>query len=132
MVPLGVVAAETMSVLLMKCLLIVLYLRRRALHHCGGPVPSRTIGLTSVVFLSTLALNGSGGVANRALSLYLDKLSVCAPVIKAAIMRRGFICTSLIGVTSGTIRLATTGTFASRNVQRVLGIELQNVTSAKY
>ena len=44
---------------------------------------------------------------------------------KAAIMRRGFICTSLIGVTSGTIRLTTTGTFASKNDQRVLGIELK-------
>ena len=33
--------------------------------------------------------------------------SVCAPVIKAAIMRRGFICTSSTGATSGTIRLIT-------------------------
>ena len=29
-------------------------------HHCGDPDPSRTIGLTSVVFLSPLALSDSG------------------------------------------------------------------------
>ena len=45
-------------------------------------------------------------------------------MIKAAIMRRGFICTSLTGVTSGTVRFATTGTFASKNVLRILEIVL--------
>ena len=63
---------------------------------------------------------------------FLDKLLVYVPVIKAAIMRRGFICSSSSGVTRGTIRLTTTGIFASRNGQRALEIELQNVTSAKY
>ena len=48
------------------------------------------------------------------------------------IMRRGFICSSSIGITSGTIRLTTTGTFASRNDQRVLEIELKNVASVKF
>ena len=96
-----------------------------------GPV-SIPNNWADVCGLSPQALNDSGGLANMALSLYLDKLSVCAPVIKAVIMRRGFICISSIGVTSETIRLSTMGTFASRNVQRVLGIELQNVTSAKY
>ena len=32
---------------------------------------------------------------------FLDKLSVHVPVIKVAIMRRGFICSSLIGKTNG-------------------------------
>ena len=35
-------------------------LRRRAPHHCGDPDPYRTIGRTSVVFLSPLALNDLG------------------------------------------------------------------------
>ena len=65
------------------------------------------------------------------LSQNLDRLSVYAPMIKAAIMRRGFILTSLTGVTSGTIRLATTGTFASQNVLRILEIVLPNVTLAR-
>ena len=29
-------------------------------HHCGDPDPSRTIGLTSVAFLSPLATSDSG------------------------------------------------------------------------
>ena len=49
-----------------------------------------------------------------------DKLLVYVSVIKAAIMRLGFICTSSIGVISGTIKLTTTGTFAARNDQRAL------------
>ena len=57
---LGDVAAETISVLSMKCSLIVPCLRRRALHHCGDPDPSRTIGQTSVDFSNHLALNVSG------------------------------------------------------------------------
>ena len=56
---------------------------------------------------------------------FTDKLLVYDQVIKAVIMRRGFICISSIGITNGTIRLTTTGTFASRNDQRVLEIELQ-------
>ena len=40
--------------------------------------------------------------------------------------------TSLIGTISGIIKLTTMGTFASRNDQRALGVELQNATSAKY
>ena len=63
---------------------------------------------------------------------FLDKLLVHVYVIKAAIMRRDFIRISLIGIISGTIKLTTTGTFASRNDQRALEIELQNVTSVKY
>ena len=46
-------------------------------------------------------------------------------MIKAATMRRGFICISSIGITNGTIRLTTTGAFASRNDQRVLDMELK-------
>ena len=63
---------------------------------------------------------------------FLDKLLVDVQVIKAAIMRRGFICISSNEIKSGTIKLTTTGTFASRNNQRALEIVLQNVTSAKY
>ena len=48
------------SVLLMKCSLIVPFLRRRAPHHCEDLDPSRTIGLTYVVFTSTLAFNVLG------------------------------------------------------------------------
>ena len=59
-------------------------------------------------------------VNKHVLSLHLDKFSVCAPMIKAAIISRGFICTSLTCVTSGTIRLATTGICASQNVVRIL------------
>ena len=46
---------------------------------------------TSVVLLSLLALNDSGGLASMALSSYLDKPTVWALVIKAAIMRRGLL-----------------------------------------
>ena len=74
----------------------------------------------------------SGKLVSMVLSLYLDKLSVYVPVTKAAIMRRGFICTSLIGTISGIIKLTTKGTFASRNGQRALEIELKNVTSVNY
>ena len=58
-------------------------------------------------------------VNKHVLSLHLDKFSVCAPMIKAAIISRGFICTSLTWVTSGTI-IATTGISASQNVVRIL------------
>ena len=44
------------------------------------------------------------------LSLYLDRLSVYALVIKTDIMKRGFICTSLIGTTNGPGRHITTET----------------------
>ena len=60
MAQLGVVVAATISVLLTKPLLIVPYLRRWAPLLCGDPDPSRTIGLTSVVFLSLPALSASG------------------------------------------------------------------------
>ena len=63
---------------------------------------------------------------------FLDKLLVYAPMSKAAIMRHGFIYISWIGTTNGSHQATTTGTFTSRNVQRVLEIELQNLTSAKY
>ena len=46
----GVVAAETISVLLMKPLLIVPSLRHRAPHHCGDLDPFRTTGQTSADF----------------------------------------------------------------------------------
>ena len=101
-------------------------------HHCGNPDPSRTIGRMSVVFSSLLVLRNSGKLANMALFQYLDRLSVYAPVIKAVIMRRGFICNSLTGVTCGTVRLTTTGTVASQNVLRILEIVLPNLTFARY
>ena len=44
------VAAETISVLLMKPLLIVPCPRHRATHHCGDPDPFRTTGQTSADF----------------------------------------------------------------------------------
>ena len=119
MAQLGVVAAATISVLSMK-------------YFLTAPCLSRTIGRTSVVFLKPLALNDFGKSTNMAPFPFLEKLLVYVPVIKAAIMRRGFICISSIGVISGTNKLTTTGTFASRNDQRALEIELQNVTSAKY
>ena len=56
----ALVAAATLSVLSMKYFLTVPCLRRRAPHHCGDPDPYRTIGRTSVVFLSLLALNDFG------------------------------------------------------------------------
>ena len=52
-----VVAVATISVLSMKCFLTVPCPRRRDPHHCGDPDPSRTIGETSVAFISPLALN---------------------------------------------------------------------------
>ena len=51
----GVVAAVTISVLSMKFLQIVLCPRRWAPHHRADLDPSRTIELTSVVFLSSPA-----------------------------------------------------------------------------
>ena len=53
-----VVAAETISVLSMKCFLTLPCLRRWA--HRGDPDPSRTIGLMNVVFSSPLTLSASG------------------------------------------------------------------------
>ena len=44
----GVVAAETISVLLMKHFLIVPCLRHRAPHRCGDPDPFRTTGMPSM------------------------------------------------------------------------------------
>ena len=41
-------------------------------------------------------------------------------MIKAAITKRGFIWILLIGATNGSIKLATTGTFASKNDLRIL------------
>ena len=43
-------------------------------------------------------------VNKHVLSLHFEKVSVYAPMIKAAIISRGFICTSLTWVISGTIR----------------------------
>ena len=48
----GVVAVATILVLSMKYFLTLRCLRRRAPHHCGDPVPYRTIGRMSVVFSS--------------------------------------------------------------------------------
>ena len=55
----GDVAAETISVLLMKPFLIVLCLRHRAPRRCGDPDPFRTTGQT-VDFSSHPALSVSG------------------------------------------------------------------------
>ena len=57
----------------------------------------------------------------------LGKLLAYDLMIKAAIMRHGFIYISSIGTTNGTIKRTTTGTSALR----VLDMELKNVTSAK-
>ena len=65
------------------------------------------------------------------LSQNLDMLSVYA-MIKSAIKRRGFICTSLTGITNGIIILSAKGTFVSQNVLRILEIVLPNVTFARY
>ena len=56
----GVVAAETISVLLMKPFLIVPCLRHRAPHRCGDPDPFRTTGQTSVDFSNHRVLNAFG------------------------------------------------------------------------
>ena len=87
--------------------LIVLCLRRRLPTPVGSWIHSEHLGV----------LSASGRWISMVLSLHFEKLSVYAPMIKAAIMRRGFICTSLTGVTSGTTRLATTGISASQNVR---------------
>ena len=68
-------------------------------HHCRDPDPFRTVGRTFVDFLSHPVLSASGRGLSMVLSHFFDKLSVCAPMIIAAIMRRGFICTSLTGAT---------------------------------
>ena len=94
--------------------------------------PFWTIGRMSGVFWSHLVLRNFGKLANMAPFPFLDKLSVCAPMMKAATMKRGCTCISSIGVTSGTIRLATTGTSASQNVLRILEIVLPNATFAWY
>ena len=56
---LGDVAAVTISVLLMKPLLIVPCLRHRAPYHCGDLDPSRTTGQTCLDSSNHLALNVS-------------------------------------------------------------------------
>ena len=70
MVQLGDVATVTISVLLMKPLLIVPCLRHRATHHCGDPDPSWWFEEST-----HLALNVSGKWVSMVLSLYLGKLS---------------------------------------------------------
>ena len=52
-------------------------------------------------------------------------------MIKAAIMRRGFIYILLIGVRNGPIKLTTTGTFASKNDLRILHTVLKNDISVR-
>ena len=131
MLQLGAVAVVTISVLLMKPLLIVLCLRRRGPHHCGDLDPFWTIGRMYVVFWSHLVPRNYGKWTNMDHFPFLDKLSVSAHMIKAAIMRRGFICTSLTGVTSGNTRLATLGISAFQNVLRMPGIVLTNETFAR-
>ena len=94
----------------------------------AGSIPNNWADVRG--FLKLPAPSDSGKLVSMVHSLYLGKLSVYVPATKAAIMRRSFICTSLIGTISGIIKLTTMGTFASRNGQRALGIELQNVKSA--
>ena len=78
MVQLGVVAVVTISVLVMRLLVIVLCLRRRAHHHCGVPDPSRTLGRTPVDFSCTppvsqrfwkVKKHGAFSIPRQALSL---------------------------------------------------------------
>ena len=57
--------------------------------------------------------------------LSLGKLLAYDRMIKAAIMRHGFIYISSIGTANGPIRRTTTGTSALRNDLRVLDIELK-------
>ena len=128
----GVVAATTTSVPSMKCSLIVPCLRRRAPHHCRDLDPSRTIGQASVDFSNHLALNDSGKWVSMVLSQYLGKLSAWDQMTKPAIMRRGYIYTSLIGIKSGLGRHTTTETFASRNDLRVLHIVLTSEISVRF
>ena len=61
----------------------------------------------------------------------LDKLLAYDQLIKAATMKHGFIYISLIGTTYGAIKRTTTGTSVLRHDQRVLDMELKNVTSAR-
>ena len=50
---------------------------------------------------------------------FLDKLLVYDQVIKAATTRRGFIYISSIGIISGTVKLTTMETFASRTTSEL-------------
>ena len=129
MVQHGVVAAVTVP--LMRLLQIVLCLRRRAPHRCGFQNHPEQLG-GRLCFSHAPRFSALQEVNKMVLSVYLHKLSVYVPMIKTAITSRGFICTSLTGETSGTIKLATMGTFASQNVLRILEIVLPNVTFSKY
>ena len=60
MVQLRAVAVETISALLMKPSLIVLYLRHGAPHRSGDLDPFWTTGPTSVDFSNGLALSDPG------------------------------------------------------------------------
>ena len=132
MAQLGVVAAATISVLSMKCFLIVPCLRRRAPHHCGDPDPSRTIGRTSVVFLKHLGSqrfwkvnkHGAFSIHRKALGLRPNDQKLPSRNVASF----GFL---LIGATNGPIKLTTTGTFASKNDLRVLEIELKKRSISK-
>ena len=61
---------------------------------------------------------------------FFVKLLVYDPMINVATLRHGVICISLIGTTSGIIKLMKMKTFASKNGLRVLDMELKNVISA--
>ena len=106
----------------MKPLLIVPCLRHRSTPNNWADVCG---------FLKQPALSASGRSRNIVPFLSLGKLFAYDLMIKAAIMRHGFIYISSIGTTNGTIKRTTTGTFASRNDLRVLDMEFKNVTSAK-
>ena len=109
MAPLGVVAAATISVLLMKCSLVVPCLRLRAPHHCADRIHPRQLGrrmwFPQAPLLSTI-------LEREQTRCFFVKLLVYDPMIKVATMRHGFTCISLIGTTwnhqahyNGNIRL---------------------------
>ena len=127
----GDVAAETISVLLMKPLLIVPCLRHRTPHRCGDPDPSRTTGQTSVDSSNQLALNAFGKWTNMVLSPFLGRPSAWDQMTKAATMRRGFICICWFEQQLVQARRLWLAHFASQNDLQILHTELKNDISAR-
>ena len=103
---LGDVAPVTISVLLMKALLIVPCQRHLAQHHCGDQVRFQIAGPARVRH----RLHGAFSIT--------PKLSACVLPIKAAIMRDGSTWISSIGAAPNHITGNLTDEFSSRNVRR--------------
>ena len=130
MAPLGVVAAATMSVLSTKCLLILPCPRLWSPHRCGDPNQSRTVGRSSVVFLTPIALNFWKVNKHVAFS-FLGKLLVYDQVIKLPSQDVTLLAVRRLEQQLEPSRSPQREHSPQRTTSEFWILELRNVTSAK-